>query len=80
MTAQFTDPAVVSPSAAADAFQKRAQAIEGFAETEVGLEMAGLTREQITRFKSERRRVSALDSLARLPGPVADAADPDVES
>lgn len=68
MSAQFTDPAVVSPSAAADAFQKRSQVIPGLAETEVGLEMAGLTREQITRFKSERRRVSALDSLSRLAG------------
>ena len=68
MSSQFTDPAVVSPSAAADAFQKRSQVIPGLAETEVGLEMAGLTREQITRFKSERRRVSALDSLSRLAG------------
>lgn len=68
LSAQFTDPSVVSPSAAADAFQKRSQMIDGLAETEVGLEMAGLTREQITRFKSERGRVSALDALSRLPG------------
>lgn len=62
LTAQFTDPAVVSPSAAADAFQKRASAIPNFAETEVGLETAGLTREQIIRYRSEVRglRVGSL--------------------
>lgn len=56
LTAQFTDPAIVSPGAAADAFTKRAAAIPGFAESEVGLESAGLTREQIARFKSDQRR------------------------
>lgn len=56
LSAQFTDPAIVSPSAAADAFAKRAAAIPGFASSEVGLESAGLTREQISRFQSELRR------------------------
>ena len=45
---------------------KRAQVIPGFAESEVGLEMAGLTREQILRFKAEQKRVGAQNLLAAL--------------
>ena len=41
---------------------KLASAIPGFSETEVGLEMAGLTREQIIRFQAERR-TSIISSL-----------------
>ena len=66
MRAQFTDPSMASPSAQADAFVKRAQVIPGFAESEVGLEMAGLTREQILRFKAEQKRVGAQNLLAAL--------------
>lgn len=66
MRAQFTDPSMSSPSAQADAFVKRAQVIPGFAESEVGLEMAGLTREQIVRFKAEQKRVGAQNLLAAL--------------
>ena len=57
---------MASPSAQADAFVKRAQVIPGFAESDVGLEMAGLTREQITRFKAESKRVGAQNLLASL--------------
>lgn len=66
MRAQFTDPSMSSPAAQADAFVKRAQVIPGFAESEVGLEMAGLTRGQITRFKAETKRVGAQNLLASL--------------
>jgi hypothetical protein len=59
--AMFTDPAMVSPTAAADAFSKRAAAIPGFAESEVGLESAGLTREQIIRFQADQKRAQAGD-------------------
>ena len=62
MSAQYTDPALTSPTAKADAFTKLASAIPGFSETEVGLEMAGLTREQIIRFQAERR-TSTISSL-----------------
>ena len=62
MSAQYTDPALTSPTAKADAFTKLASAIPGFSETEVGLEMAGLTREQIIRFQAERR-TSMISSL-----------------
>ena len=66
MRAQFTDPSMSSPAAQADAFVKRAQVIPGFAESEVGLEMAGLTRGQITRFKAEQKRAGAQNLLAAL--------------
>jgi hypothetical protein len=77
LSAQFTDPAIVSPSSAADAFTKRASAIPGFASSEVGLESAGLTREQIIRFRAEMRRASAgsiVESLRAQP------ADPELDA
>jgi hypothetical protein len=69
----YTDPAMVSPSAAADAFTKRASVIPGFATSEVGLETAGLSREQIIRFRAER------DEKARMlaPGTAEEAAGED---
>lgn len=77
---QFSQPDMLSVSEAADAFSKRAAAIDGFAETEVGLESAGLTREQIVRFREEQRRTrggSLLDrALARQqaePEPVSES-------
>ncbi|MBF4613757.1 phage portal protein [Curtobacterium sp. VKM Ac-1376] len=70
LSAQFTDPAVVSPSAQADAFVKRAAVIDGLGTSEVGLEMAGFTREQITRFQADQRRQQA---GSRLTGLVAAA-------
>lgn len=86
MTAQYTDPALTSPTAKADAFSKLASAIPGFSETEVGLEMAGLTREQIIRFQAEQR-TSAVSSLveqiaARADGAAdvpSDEVNPDVQ-
>ncbi len=66
LRSQFTDPAIVSPSARADAFSKLATNIEGFANTEVGMEYAGLSREQILRFQAERRRAGASDRIAQL--------------
>lgn len=66
LAAQFTDPAIVSPSARADAFTKLASSIEGFGTSEVGMEYAGLTREQIVRFQAEQRRAQAGSRLAQL--------------
>ena len=74
LSAQFSDPATVSPAGQADAFVKRSQVIPGFAESEVGLETAGLTREQIIRFKAETKRAGAqslLAALANRPEPSA---------
>lgn len=70
LTAQFTDPAIVSPSARADAFSKLSTSIEGFGHSEVGMEYAGLTREQIIRFQADQRRITA---GARLQGLIAAA-------
>ncbi len=66
LLAQFTDPAIVSPSARADAFSKLASNIEGFGASDVGLEFAGLSQEQIRRFASEKRRGQAGSRLAEL--------------
>jgi hypothetical protein len=79
LSAQFTDPAIASPAAQADAFVKRASAIPGFAETEVGLEMAGLTREQIIRFQAERRKGQVTSLVASIQGAAASVtADPQI--
>ncbi|MCW4458178.1 phage portal protein [Microbacterium sp. MPKO10] len=66
LSAQFTDPAIVSPSARADAFSKLSANIDGFGASEVGMEYAGLTREQIIRFQAEQRRVQALQLVQGL--------------
>lgn len=66
LRAQFTDPAIVSPSARADAFSKLSVSIPGFGESEVGMEFAGLSREQITRFQADRRRAQADSRLSAL--------------
>jgi len=66
LSAQFTDPAIVSPSARADAFSKLTTSIEGFGASEVGMEYAGLTREQIVRFQADQRRLTAGNRLAAL--------------
>lgn len=66
LSAQFTDPAIVSPSARADAFTKLSASIDGFGASEVGMEFAGLTREQIIRFQAEKRRGQAGDRLSAL--------------
>lgn len=66
LTASHTDPAIVSPSARADAFSKLSADIEGFGVSEVGMEYAGLSRDQIVRFQSERERGRAGDRLTAL--------------
>ena len=80
LSAQFTDPAIVSPGARADSFVKLASAIDGFGASEVGLEYAGLSREQITRFQAEQRRMQVSSLISSL-GQSADSAkrDPQVE-
>ena len=79
LSAQFTDPAIVSPSARADAFSKLATSIEGFGGSEVGMEYAGLTREQIVRFQADRRRASVSGLVTSIGDRLAAAtADPAV--
>jgi hypothetical protein len=72
LSAQSTDPAIVSPSARADAFSKLATSIDGFGASEVGMEFAGLEREQIIRFQAEQRRArvgSLVESLRTATPP-----------
>jgi hypothetical protein len=73
LVANFTDPAIVSPSARADAFSKLATSIEGFGASEVGMEYAGLDRGQISRLKAEQRRnqVGSLVQALRATAPAA---------
>lgn len=66
LQAQFTDPAIVSPSARADAFSKLTTSIDGFGTSEVGMEYAGLTRDQIIRFQAEQRRNGASSRVQQL--------------
>lgn len=66
LIASHTDPAIVSPSARADAFSKMAADIEGFGSSEVGMEYAGLSRDQIVRFQAERQRAGASSRIAQL--------------
>lgn len=66
LSAQFTPPEIVSPSARADAFSKLATAMPGFGESEVGMEFAGLSREQVIRFQADRKRSQAGDRLSQL--------------
>ena len=68
LQAQFTDPAIVSPSARADAFSKLATSIDGFGTSEVGMEFAGLSRDQIIRLQAERRRGADRSMLQMLIG------------
>lgn len=62
----FQNPAYISRAQAADAGTKIAAAIPGFADTEVGLEMMGLTPDQIERFRSDQRRNAGRGMLAAL--------------
>ncbi|MEW2011399.1 phage portal protein [Microbacterium sp. NPDC078814] len=66
MSAQFTDPAIVSPSARADAFSKLSTSIPGFGNSTVGMKYAGLPLEDITQFKAEQTRTGAADRLTLL--------------
>jgi len=66
MSAQFTDPAIVSPSARADAFSKLATAIPGFGTSTVGMKYAGLPLEDITQFQAEQTRAGSADRLTLL--------------
>ncbi|GEL47413.1 hypothetical protein CHO01_25290 [Cellulomonas hominis] len=72
--AQWRDPRYQSRAAQADAGSKALAAVPELAQTEVGLELLGLTPQQIERFQSERRRargtatIDALLAAARQGG------------
>jgi hypothetical protein len=79
--AKWRDPRYLAKSAQADAGLKQLQAAPWLAETEVGLELLGLTDQQIKRALAERRRQSgsaAMASILDRLAPVEDEADAEV--
>lgn len=60
------NPMHVSRAAAADAGSKVIDKFPWLAETEVGLELSGLTADQIRRAQAERRRIAGRTVLERL--------------
>lgn len=76
LSGAWTDPALTSAGAKADAFTKRASVIPGYAETEVGLEDAGLSRTDIVRFKAERQRALLRESVSALAAVAKPAVEP----
>lgn len=64
-----------SDAARADAFAKVAGLIPGYAESDVGLERLGLTREEIIRFRADRAAARAREGIDRLREQAGAAAD-----
>lgn len=64
--AKWRSPVYVSRAAAADAGLKQIQAIPWLAESEVGLELLGLSDQQITRAMADRRRMSGSAALRAI--------------
>ncbi|MEU1761682.1 phage portal protein [Micromonospora sp. NPDC005652] len=59
ISTKWRDPRYLSRAAQADAGTKQLQAVPWLAETEVGLELLGLDRQQIDRARADRRRAQA---------------------
>lgn len=65
---QWRSPLHLSRAAEADAGAKQVASVPWLAETEVGLELLGLTDEQIARALNERRRAAGRATVAALIG------------
>lgn len=63
---QWRSPMHLSRAAAADAGSKQVAAVPWLAETEVGLELLGLSADQIARARADRRRAAGRQVLAAL--------------
>lgn len=70
LTAKWRDIRYTSRAAAADAGQKMLAAVPWLAETSVGLELLGLSDEQIQRAMAERDRAQSSSDLALLAGAI----------
>lgn len=66
VTPQWRNPAFLSRAAVADAGTKQLASVPWLADTEVGLELLGLTPDQIKRALNERRRAEGRQSRQRL--------------
>lgn len=75
--AKMRDPRHISQAAQADAGLKRLTMVPWLAETEVGLELLGLTEQQIQRALAEKRRAQGVTRLAEIVANVAPQADVD---
>lgn len=73
---KWRDPRFLSRAAEADAGSKQVAAIPWLAETEVGLELLGLTSQQISRALGERQRAAASGRLDALIQRGAQPSDP----
>lgn len=66
LRAQFTDPAIVSPSARANAYTQISSVDPDFATSRVGRSYAGLTQTQIMELEAEAQRRQSSDRLSLL--------------
>lgn len=74
---KWRSPAYLSRAAAADAGTKQVAAVPWLAETEVGLELIGLTDQQIKRAMTEKRTSQTLSLVDKLTGsPVTEVPPP----
>lgn len=69
ITPRWRNPVFTSRAAAADAGMKQLAAVPWLAETSVGLELLGLTDDQIKRAESERRRAEGRLARRTIPVP-----------
>lgn len=78
LSAVFTPVGTVSPTDKAVAFGQLAPHIPGLAESEVGLEYAGFSREQILRLKGDLRKASISSFMDRVASGQAEQPSPQV--
>lgn len=62
----WKNPNTPSSSMSADAFSKLASSIDSFANSEVGMTRAGLSRSEIVRLKADQRKAQANQTLDRI--------------
>lgn len=77
ITTRWRNPRFLSRSAEADAGMKQLSAVPWLAETEVGLELLGLTDSQRARALGELQRSRSAQMLATLTGAAAGGGTPD---
>jgi hypothetical protein len=64
----WKNPNTPSSSMSADAFSKLAGSIDSFANSEVGMTRAGLSRSEIVRLKADQRKAQAGQVLDQIRG------------
>lgn len=74
---KWRSPVYLSRAAQADAGMKVISAVPWLADTTVGLEMLGLSHQQIERAQADRRRAQATSLIERLTTPQVSAVTPD---